>query len=168
MFELKPLSKSAVPAALAKAERYRLLNQPTQAASICEDILRVDPDRHDALVTWLLALTEQFGGGESAAALAQARGLIDRLPTEYERAYYAGIICERRAWAMLHNGSPGSSFLTHDWLRDAMHWFEIAERHRPPDNDDAILRWNACARLLMRNPHLQPRADERDLPLALE
>ena len=79
MFELKPLSKSAVPAALAKAERYRLLNEPMQAASICEDVLRVEPD-----------------------------------------------------------------------------------------NDDAILRWNACARVLMRNPHLQSRAEERDMPLALE
>ncbi len=39
---------------------------------------------------------------------------------------------------------------------------------RPPDNDDAILRWNACARVLMRNPHLQARAEERDMPLALE
>jgi len=28
MFELKPLSKEAIPAALEKAERYRLLNEP--------------------------------------------------------------------------------------------------------------------------------------------
>ena len=28
MFSLKPLSPSAIPAALAKAERYRLLNEP--------------------------------------------------------------------------------------------------------------------------------------------
>jgi len=42
MFDLKPLSKNAIPAALAKAERYRLLNEPMQAASICEDVLRVE------------------------------------------------------------------------------------------------------------------------------
>ena len=43
MFDLKPLSKDAIPAALAKAERYRLLNEPGEAESICLDVLRIDP-----------------------------------------------------------------------------------------------------------------------------
>ena len=54
MFELKPLSKNAIPAALAKAERYRLLNEPMQAASICEDVLRVEPDNAAARVALIL------------------------------------------------------------------------------------------------------------------
>ena len=66
MFDLKPLSKSAVPAALAKAERYRLLNEPMQAASICEDVLRVDPDNAPARVALILALSDEFGGAEQA------------------------------------------------------------------------------------------------------
>jgi hypothetical protein len=168
MFELKPLSKNAIPAALAKAERYRLLNQPMQAASICEDILRADPDRHDALVILLLSLTEQFSESDNGAALSKAHDLIPHLPTDYERAYYSGIICERRAWALLVHASPGAGFLAYDWLRDAMNWFERAEEHRPPDNDDAILRWNACARMLMRNPHLHSRSEERNMPISLE
>lgn len=168
MYELKPLSKSAVPAALAKAERYRLLNQPTQAASICEDILAVEPDQHDALRTLLLALTEQFAGPDTGPILMDAKRLLERLPSEYERAYYSGIICERRAWALLASSTPGSGFLAHDWIKDAMAWFERAEALRPPENDDAILRWNACARLLMRNPHLQPQSVEIDMPLSLE
>jgi hypothetical protein len=168
MFELKPLSKSAVPAALAKAERYRLLNQPMQAASICEDILAVDPHQYDALRTLVLSLTEQFAGPDTGPILMQAKGLVERLPGEYERAYYSGLICERRALALLSSSTPGSGFLAHDWIKDAMHWFERAEVLRPPDNDDAILRWNACARLLMRNPHLQPQVGETEVPLALE
>jgi len=42
-FELKTLSPESVPRALAKAERYRLLNEPVEAESICLDVLAVDP-----------------------------------------------------------------------------------------------------------------------------
>lgn len=168
MFDLKPLSPSAVPAALAKAERYRLLNEPTQAASICEDILRVDPQNAAARIGLILALSDELGGSEPGAALARARTLIAELPGEYERAYYSGLLLERRALAQIAHGAAGSGFLAYDGLREAMAWFEKAEALRPPDNDDAILRWNTCARVLMRNPHLRPRAEERDLPIALE
>lgn len=168
MFDLKPLSPSAVPAALAKAERYRLLNEPTQAASICEDILRVDPGNAAARVALILALSDELDGPEPGAALARARTLVAELPGEYERAYYSGILLERRALAQVAQGAAGSGFLAYDGLREAMEWFEKAEALRPPDNDDAILRWNTCARVLMQNPHLRPRAEERDLPIALE
>jgi hypothetical protein len=58
--------------------------------------------------------------------------------------------------------------VAHDWLQEAMRLYERAETMRPSGNDDAILRWNACARVLMRNPHLQAAADERTEPLLLE
>ena len=61
MFELKPLSREAVPAALEKAMRYRLLNEPGEAESICHDVLHVDPGNQQAIVTLLLALTDRFG-----------------------------------------------------------------------------------------------------------
>jgi len=168
MFDLKPLSKNAIPAALAKAERYRLLNEPMQAASICEDVLRVEPDNTAARVALILALSDEFGGPEQAAALTRARTLLPGLSSDYERAYYSGILAERRALAQLAHGAAGASFNAYDGLREAMEWFEKAEGMRPPGNDDAILRWNACARVLMRNPHLRPRTDERDMPIALE
>ena len=97
MLELKPLSKNAIPAALAKAERYRLLNEPMQAASICEDILRVEPGNAAARVALILALSDQLDSGEQAAVLARAKALLPELPGDYERAYYAGILAERRA-----------------------------------------------------------------------
>ena len=51
MFDLKPLSKDAIPAALAKAERYRLLNESEMAQSICEDVLATEPENRQAVVT---------------------------------------------------------------------------------------------------------------------
>ena len=54
MRELKPISTAAVPAALEKALRYRLLNEPAEAESICRDVLLADPGNQEALVTLVL------------------------------------------------------------------------------------------------------------------
>jgi len=159
MRELKPLSRDAVDAALVKAERYRLLNEPGEAESICLDVLMIDATNQAAHITLLLALTDQFG--EVPAAHQRARDTLRNLHSEYDRAYYAGIVAERRAKAQLARGGPGSSVGTYDWLAEAMRHFEQAEALRPPGNDDALLRWNACARFLARHPHLRSSADER-------
>jgi tetratricopeptide (TPR) repeat protein len=164
MFELKRLSKEAVLAALEKALRYRLLNEPAEAESICHDVLAIDPENQEALVLLLLALTDRFGKGY-AVGVTQAQEVLSRLQSEYERAYYAGIICERRAKAQLQQGHPGSSHNAYEFLREAMSCFEKAEALRPPRNDDALLHWNTCARIIMRN-QLSPRAEENiELPL---
>ena len=163
MFELKPLSKEAIPAALQRAERYRLLNEPAEAESICLDILQIEPENQAASITLLLALTDQFPEGE-ADAVVRAQEVLSCLNGEYERAYYSGIICERRAKAQLGHHMPGSLANAYDWLRESMSWYEKAERLRPPGNDEAILRWNTCARLLMRNPRLKPAETERFEP----
>src|SRR5580698_5428924 len=157
MFELKPISPAAVPVALEKAERYRLLNEPWQAESICRDILRIEPEHDLALAMLLLSLTDQFGKGVTAA---QAREVQARLKGDYERAYYAGIISERWAEALIRKGSPGVGFTAYETLRDAMEHYERAEALRPEGNDDSILRWNTCARILMRNHDLRPRGEE--------
>jgi hypothetical protein len=162
MFELKPLSPAAIPAALEKAVRYRLLNEPGEAASICQDVLRIEADNQQALVTLLLALTDRFGKAY-AVAMTQAKDLLPRLQQPYDRAYYAGIILERRAKAHLHQGTPGSGFDAYENLREAMAWYEKAEAIRPPGNDDALLRWNACARIIMQN-NLSAMPDDSSEP----
>src|SRR6185295_8277807 len=104
-FELKAISPEAVGRALAKAERYRLLNEPGEAESICRDALQVDPDNQEALTTLLLALTEQFA--DDASTVVDACATVGRLRDEYDRAYYTGIVAERRAKARLRQGRPG-------------------------------------------------------------
>ena len=158
MFEFKPLSQEAIPAALEKAMRYRLLNEPGEAESISLDVLRTDPENQQALVILLLALTDRFVKGY-AVGVTQAQEILPRLRGPYEQAYYAGIICERRAKAQLQRGGPGCGFEAYGFLRDAMVWYEKAEALRPAGNDDALLRWNACARIIMGNG-LTPRAEE--------
>src|SRR5262249_8530132 len=140
MFELKQLSRDAIPAALEKAMRYRLLNEPAEAESISQDVLRTEPDNQQALVILLLALSDRFSKGY-AVGLTQAQEILPRLRDPYERAYYAGIISERRAKAQLHRGGPGCGFEAYEFLREAMEWYEKAEALRPPGNDDALLRW---------------------------
>ena len=151
MFELKLLSKDGVPGALAKAERYRLLNQPWEAECIYRDVLQADPDNQEASVGLVLAITDQFESG-SAAIVPRAREALQGLRGAYEKAYYAGIICERRARVLLNGARPGSGAMAHELLREAKAWYEQAESLRPPGNDDVLLRWNACARLLERYP----------------
>src|ERR1041384_77449 len=145
MFELKLLSEEAILAALDKAERYRLLNEPAEAESICLDVLKADPDNQKALITLLLAVSDRFGKGYGVSD-TQAKEFLARVKGEYERAYYAGILAERRAKARLTQGTPGSVHYAYDGLREAMDWFEKAEAIRPSGNDDALLRWNTCAR----------------------
>ena len=166
MFELKPLSSDAVEAALAKAERYRLLNEPGEAESICLDVLQVEPDHQPARIMLLLALSDQFA--EAPGAAARAQQLASELTGEYERLYYGGLVAERRAKAHLARGAVGGHG-AYEWLHDALDFFGRAERVRPAGNDDAILRWNACVRLLRSQPQLQPREGApRDEPQFLE
>ncbi|PYQ56310.1 MAG: hypothetical protein DMF58_21080 [Acidobacteria bacterium] len=114
MFELKPLSKEAIPKALEKADRYRLLNEPAEAESICLDILTADPDNQTALVTLILALTDQFDRVDFNIGHAQFNELLPRLRDEYQRAYYAGVISERRAKASLHRQMHASA--AYEWM----------------------------------------------------
>jgi hypothetical protein len=167
MFELKRLSTAAIAGALAKAERYRLLNEPEEAQSICEDVLSADPDNFEAVRTLILALTDSFKNHEPDN-VSRAQDLVARLPSEYERAYFGGLVAERRARALLTRGGPGRALPAGDLLREAMRAFERAETVKPADNEDALLRWNACARLFNRHPELAVIDDERTAPVMLE
>jgi tetratricopeptide (TPR) repeat protein len=159
MFELKPLSREAIPAALEKAHRYRLLNEPLEAESICRDILEIDPENQAAMVILLLALTDQFEERPNPC-LEQAREVLSRIRDEYSRTYHAGIVCERRAKTQLKRGGSHAGHIAYDWFKEAMEHYEEAAAIRPPGNDDAILRWNTCARILMAHRELIPAPEE--------
>lgn len=150
MFELKQLSHEAVPSALEKANRYRLLNEPGAAESIYLDILAVEPDNQEALKNIVLAMSDRFGK-DYAVGDTHINDYLARLTNDYEKAYYTGIVYERRAKATLNKGG----LQAYELFTQAMDNFQTAERLRPAGNDDAILRWNVCARIVNRN-NLQP------------
>ena len=145
MYDLKTISTEAIPSALDKAERYRLLNEPHEAESICRDILRAAPDNQQGVVLLLLSLTDQFGQG-CDVPLKSVQELATNLHSEYERDYYAGVVLERWGKAQLQSGIPAYS--AHDWLREAMLCYDRAEAIQPPGNSEATLRWNTCARIV--------------------
>jgi hypothetical protein len=162
MFQLKRITREAIPGALEKALRYRLLNEPQEAESICLDVLAVEPGHAEALVMLVLALTDQFDK-QYAEALGRAKEVLPRLPAGYEQAYYEGIVNERWAKAQLDRGVP--SHVVCGWFREAMHSYERALDRAAPGNADAALRWNACVRVLARLECDEPAAESmsRDL-----
>ena len=161
---LKAITPDGIPHALDKAERYRLLNDPAQAESICRDVLAVDGDNQTALRALILCLTDQFGAHGAGNAAREARDHILRLADEYERAYYTGIVYERETRAYLERKNVVRS-AAYDGFRHAMECYERAELLRPPGNVDAVLRWNSCVRAIERDK-LEPEVErEPELPL---
>ena len=158
-FDATPIaiSPESIPRALERAMRYRLLNDPEQAESICLDILAVDADNQEALVTLILALTDQFGLSEAPPTVGEVRAYVDQLASEYQRHYYTGIICERRARSFMRR--PMGRGFAYEAFREAMTWFERAAAIRPEAEDEALLRWNSCVRTIRRNS-LEARAQE--------
>lgn len=156
---IKPISREGIAAALLKAHRYRLLNDSVAAESICLDVLSVEPDNVEALVMHVLAITDQFSTGQ-AADRARARIAVARLTDPYQSAYYNGVICERWAKAMLHRGAAESAEMAYDAIEKALDFYAKAEAMRTAGNDEVILRWNTCVRMLQRDPQLRPREAE--------
>jgi hypothetical protein len=152
-FELKSISEQSIPEALTKVERYRLLNEPSLAESICLDILAIAPDHQQALISLLLARTDQFHSHVRAKA---AQEVLVQIKGDYERAYYEGVIWERLGNARIRHGGAGAGASAYRALREAMAHYEKAMNFAIPGNDDAILRWNTCARVIMQNPDIRP------------
>jgi hypothetical protein len=163
-FTLKPISREAIPAALEKAHRYRLLNQPLQAESICLDVLAAAPENPQALVMLFLTLTDQFPR-QLQPSFDRARALLPRLPDAYSRLYYEGMLCERRGKAHFRSGNPMAGTMAFEWLEMAMGFYERAEAVRPAGDDDAVLRWNSCARMLMSDDRIRPPSDDPSEPV---
>ena len=162
-FELKTISSSAVNRAIEKAEQYRLLNDPEQAESICLDVYAVDQYNQRNLITLILAITDQFADSGTRVNTAKLKEYVAALDNDYQRAYYSGIIAERKAKAYL--GRAHASVFAYDGYREAMGWYEKADEIRPAGNDDARLRWNSCVRMIRRESLRPLPEDDRELPL---
>jgi hypothetical protein len=156
---IKPLSHAGVAAALQKAQRYRLLNDSAAAESICLDVLGLEPENVEALVMHVLAITDQFSTGQ-ASDRTRAHAAVARLTDPYQRAYYSGVVWERWAKVLLHRAAPESADMAFESLDKALRFYSEAEGVRTGGDDEVILRWNTCVRMLQRNPHLRPRAPD--------
>ena len=148
-YQLKSISQAGIAEAIEKAELYRALNEPEEAESICRDILAIEPQHQLALRLLGLALTDQFTGAGSDR-YSEAEEIFHKLKDSYERLYYSAILHERRGKAQLKAGHLPAALLP--LFEHAMHLYAEAEKIHPAGNDDAILRWNRCVRLL-RQPY---------------
>jgi tetratricopeptide (TPR) repeat protein len=156
-FKLKTISKDGIAEAFAKVALYRSLNEPEEAESICHDILAVEPENQMAQRLLGLALTDQFTG-QVSDRYAEAESLFENLADSYERHYYKGLLYERRAKAQMRIGRPPQVLVA--LFKEAMRYFEEAEKIRPTGNDDSVLRWNRCARLLNKLPEVELEQQE--------
>jgi hypothetical protein len=143
-YALKRILPDGIDSALEKADKYRELNQPAEAESICRDVLAVDPEHQLALRILGLTFTDRFEPS-SGARFSEAQQTFARLRDPYERAFYGALACERQAKAQLGRTSLAA---VRPLFEKALDGYAEAEARRPPGNDDAILRWNSCVRAL--------------------
>ena len=111
------------------------------------------------MITLLLALTDQFVSPRGSR-VREASELVEHLEDEYDKRYYSGMICERRGVASLAKAGPDSGPIAYDWLRRAMDHYESPDEVGPEGNEEALLRWNTCARVIMRDHHVRPLPEE--------
>jgi tetratricopeptide (TPR) repeat protein len=163
--KLHNIHAGAVSSALEKAQQYRSLLEPEIAESICLDILKIDPDNQQALVTYILALTDQLSQSQSQSQIKAAQRAIDKLLSDYQRFYYAGLLNERRARVMTKQTMSHS--FAYDYFYEALKAYKKAEAIRPENNDEAILRWNSCIRTIEKEK-LKPRQDSEDILVDME
>jgi len=149
---LRTISKSGIAEAISKATLYRYLNEPEEAESICHDILAAEPDHPVAQRILGLAITDQFSG-QPSDRYTEAESAFRELADPYEREYYMGLLYERRAKAQMRAGRPAQMLV--GLFHEAMRHFDEAEKIHPPDNEDAVLRWNRCVRLLEKLPRVE-------------
>jgi tetratricopeptide (TPR) repeat protein len=150
--KLKPIHLESIAAALAKAELYRNLNEPEEAESICHDILAIQPNNQAALRLIGLAITDLFTGDVSDR-YEEVENFFRQLSDPYEQIYCLGLLYERRAKAQMRVGRPTQTLV--QLFEEAMRHFAEAEKIRPTDNDESILRWNRCVRLLESLPRVE-------------
>ena len=161
-FELKKIDPSGVKTAIERAEHYRLLNDPTQAESICLDVLEVEADNQTAKRILILALTDQFADRAATSRVRLALEHAASLTNEYERVYYEGLIHEREGRAYLEKGLASEN--AYECFADAMELYEKAAELASTGNPDPTLRWNSCVRTIISH-RLEPRTEHKVLML---
>ncbi|OUR70913.1 hypothetical protein A9Q78_11240 [Methylophaga sp. 41_12_T18] len=163
--KLHNIHTGAIDSALAKATQYRSLLEPEIAESICLDILHIEESHQQALIIYILALTDQLNQSEKQSQIKEILKAVDKLDAEYQRLYYTGLLNERRARFLITQ--PMSHSFAYDYFFEALENYKKAEKISPDDNDEAILRWNSCIRTIQKEK-LKPRRDSEDILVDME
>lgn len=163
--KLHNIHSDAIESALNKARQYRSLLEPEIAESICLDILHIDENNQQALVIYILALTDQIHHTEKQSQIKLIQKTIAALESDYQRHYYSGLLNERRARFLI--SQPMSHSFAYDYFAEALQFYKKAENVSPEHNDDAILRWNSCIRTIQKEK-LTPRRDSEDILVDME
>ena len=158
--EYHKIDKDSIEDVLERAKQYRSLLQPDMAISICMDIFAVDKNNQEALVIYILALTDQLSQSESKVHQKKITDSIKRLDSKFLQHYYSGIFFERQARSLLKH-SMSRSFAYAEFI-EAIAEFEIAEKKAPEHCADPILRYNSCIRTIKKE-NLQPRQEFDEL-----
>ena len=158
--EYHKIDKDSIEDVLERAQQYRSLLQPDMAISICMDIFAVDKNNQEALVIYILALTDQLSQSESKVHQKKITDSIKRLDSKFLQHYYSGIFFERQARSLLKH-SMSRSFAYEAFI-EAIAEFEIAEKMAPEHCADPILRYNSCIRTIKKE-NLQPRQEFDEL-----
>jgi hypothetical protein len=163
--KLHDIHSDAIESALIKARQYRSLLEPEIAESICLDILHIDKNNQEALVIYILALTDQIHHTDKRSDIKHIQKTIDSLQSKYQRYYYTGLLNERRARFLVTQ--PMSHSFAYDYFTEALQFYKKAEKLSLEHNDDAILRWNSCVRTIQKEK-LTPRRDSEDVLVDME
>ncbi len=158
--EYHKIDKDSIEDVLERAKQYRSLLQPDMTISICMDIFAVDKNNQEALVIYILALTDQLSQSESKVHQKKITDSIKRLDSKFLQHYYSGIFFERQARSLLKH-SMSRSFAYEAFI-EAIAEFEIAEKMAPEHCADPILRYNSCIRTIKKE-NLQTRQEFDEL-----
>ncbi|BBB23871.1 conserved hypothetical protein [Isorropodon fossajaponicum endosymbiont JTNG4] len=139
------IHQDSIGIVLDNARQYRALREPDLAISIHIDAIALS-DNQDALVVYILALTDQYSHDGTKVKDKKIIQTIAKLDSEFHRHYYTGIFLERKARAWLKN--PMSQSFAYEGLIEAIGQYEMAEKIAPSHCSDPILRYNSCLRTI--------------------
>lgn len=158
--DLKILETGEIDAALAAAEACWSRSEVEVAQSICQDILEADPDHPTALELLFLSRVALLSKG-LPKGVERAQELIPRFGSEFDRAFFSGVLRETQARYLLERRGRHSSFVAYSWFRHAMDDFDEAST-KDPNRPEPRLHWNACLRTLQANPQCVPAPEEME------
>jgi hypothetical protein len=126
---LHDIHNDSIELALDKARQYRSLLEPEIAESICLDILHIDPENQQALVVYILALSDQLHHAGKKTQVQAIEEAVQKLQSRYQQHYYTGLLHERRARFMLTQSM--ARVFAYDYFIEALQFYEKAEKIRP-------------------------------------